>query len=88
VLCWGLGENDPTLTKYCACAQERNVKNLTGTDLLRLRTNMKRQKLAVGSLAKKYNETYVFYHRKWTVPRWGLGENDPTITKSCACAQE
>ena len=32
--------------------------------VLRLHTNMKRQKLAVGSLAKKYNETYVFYHRK------------------------
>ena len=56
--------------------------------VLRLRTNMKRQKLAVGSVAQKYNKTYVFYHRKWTVWRWGLGENDATLIKYCACAQE
>ena len=56
--------------------------------VLRLRTNMKRQKLAVGSVVQKYNKTYVFYHRKWTVWRWGLGENDATLIKYCACAQE
>ena len=27
VLCWGLGENAPNLTKYCACAQIWNIKS-------------------------------------------------------------
>ena len=38
--------------------------------------------------AKKNNKTYVFYHRKWTVPSWRLGESDPTLTKYRACAQK
>ena len=55
VLCWGLGENDPTLTKCCACAQEMSTSPRTVPA-----TNMKRQKLAVGSLEQNITKYICF----------------------------